>query len=497
MTFGQRIQGYRKELGMSQDKLASMMYVTRQSVSQWENDKTMPSVDLLLKLSDIFGVTVDVLLGKDEPVQEAEPVASSKIITDKKRLKQCRNHILLSTSVILVSAAVGLFIYIFLQMSIYPKAFEGIKYSFNMINLNITAAAGFILLGIVLAFTIYSFVIFKADLRYYSILKNSPDADFFDDRIVIKDGNGSPLSFSYQNMSRIFETDNFIVFHTENKRRFYIDKHEIEGDAEKLMQAIRGCKKYRRKFVSFKSKKHISEKTAAAVVWVSNILFVFSIFSVEYEVLFVARIMTDADLPIPVRWIMIITPYLICAATLILGIILTIRKIKAVRLIVSGAVMLAVIVFLTIPRMPFYTFQQHRVMPEEFKECMEAGGFDVKETNEGRTELLLMDCLTATSKERGYEIVYYNFLDESSQSGHVYAAELYNKCVTETKMFARRTLDSNYLNLTFNCYFTAESEDKYCYVSLNKYSIIYVMTDIENKDDVAKAFEDYKMPIPY
>ncbi len=59
MSFGKRLQGYRKEKGLSQEALANQLYVTRQSISQWENDKTMPSVDLLLKISEIFGVTVD------------------------------------------------------------------------------------------------------------------------------------------------------------------------------------------------------------------------------------------------------------------------------------------------------------------------------------------------------------------------------------------------------------------------------------------------------
>ena len=52
MTFGKKLQSLRKEKGLSQDVLANQLYVTRQSVSQWENDRTMPSVDLLIKISD-------------------------------------------------------------------------------------------------------------------------------------------------------------------------------------------------------------------------------------------------------------------------------------------------------------------------------------------------------------------------------------------------------------------------------------------------------------
>ena len=66
MTFGEQLKNHRKEKGLSQEELANLLYVTRQSVSQWENDKTMPSVDLLVKLSEIFDTTVDALLGKPE-----------------------------------------------------------------------------------------------------------------------------------------------------------------------------------------------------------------------------------------------------------------------------------------------------------------------------------------------------------------------------------------------------------------------------------------------
>ncbi len=497
MTLGQRIKNHRKEHGLSQEKLAAMMYVTRQSVSQWETDKTMPSVDLLMRLSEIFGVTVDNLLGKDEPAVECKPIASSRIITDKKRLKQCRRHFFLSSTVIIVSSVISLFVYIILNTSIFPKAFEGIRYKFDTLTFKIIFAAALALLAAAIVFTVYSMIIYKSDLRYFSIFTEIPVVRFFDDGFTLNDNSDSPICFNYTNLKRVFETDNYIILFTDGKRRIYIDKNEIDGDADRLHQVLRGCTKYRRKLICFRGKKQISEKAAVFICCAANSLLVFSVFSIEYAVLLKARIMTDAELPFAARWVMVLLPYFICGLSLVAGVILIIRRIKAVRLIIAGTVTICFLLLFTIVRMPFYTFQQHRVMPDEFKSYMESHGFDVKLTNKGRTELFLMDSMTATSKERGYEIVYYNFLDLSDQDGHVYAAELYNKCVTETKMFARYIKNSNYLNLMFNSYFTAETEDKYCYVSLNKYSIIYIMTDIENKDDISEILHDYKMPLPY
>ena len=67
MTVGEKIQYYRKQYGLSQDELGQKLLVSRQTISQWENDQTIPTIDNLLRLKEIFGVSVDELLG-EEPV---------------------------------------------------------------------------------------------------------------------------------------------------------------------------------------------------------------------------------------------------------------------------------------------------------------------------------------------------------------------------------------------------------------------------------------------
>ena len=65
MKIGKRIREHRAELGLSQDDLAARVYVSRQTISSWENDKTYPDVQSLLILSDVFGATVDSLIKGD------------------------------------------------------------------------------------------------------------------------------------------------------------------------------------------------------------------------------------------------------------------------------------------------------------------------------------------------------------------------------------------------------------------------------------------------
>ena len=65
MEIGQRIRELRAAHAMSQDDLAARVYVSRQTISSWENGKTYPDVQSLLLLSEIFGVTVDSLIKGD------------------------------------------------------------------------------------------------------------------------------------------------------------------------------------------------------------------------------------------------------------------------------------------------------------------------------------------------------------------------------------------------------------------------------------------------
>lgn len=65
MEIGSRIREHRSALGISQDELAGRVYVSRQTISSWENDKTYPDVQSLLLLSEIFGTSVDSLIKGD------------------------------------------------------------------------------------------------------------------------------------------------------------------------------------------------------------------------------------------------------------------------------------------------------------------------------------------------------------------------------------------------------------------------------------------------
>ena len=65
MELSGQIKKHRDELGLSQEELAEKIFVTRQSVSNWENGKTYPDLQSLLRLSDLFGLSLDELIKGD------------------------------------------------------------------------------------------------------------------------------------------------------------------------------------------------------------------------------------------------------------------------------------------------------------------------------------------------------------------------------------------------------------------------------------------------
>ncbi|MBH0156325.1 helix-turn-helix transcriptional regulator [Fictibacillus sp. 5RED26] len=79
MVFGEKLKSVRKARGWSQEELAEKLFVSRQSVSKWENGQNYPSIEVIIKLSDLFEVTIDELLRTDEELKE-------KVIKDSKQL---------------------------------------------------------------------------------------------------------------------------------------------------------------------------------------------------------------------------------------------------------------------------------------------------------------------------------------------------------------------------------------------------------------------------
>lgn len=72
MNLADRIQSLRKTRGISQEELADRLGVSRQAVSKWESEQSMPDLNKIILLSDFFEVTTDYLLKGIEPAPQEE-----------------------------------------------------------------------------------------------------------------------------------------------------------------------------------------------------------------------------------------------------------------------------------------------------------------------------------------------------------------------------------------------------------------------------------------
>lgn len=65
-TFGRNLKALRVEHKMSQEQLAKAVGVTQQCVSEWEKNNIEPSLSSLWRLSEVFDISIDVLVGKKD-----------------------------------------------------------------------------------------------------------------------------------------------------------------------------------------------------------------------------------------------------------------------------------------------------------------------------------------------------------------------------------------------------------------------------------------------
>ncbi|MDE8701802.1 helix-turn-helix transcriptional regulator [Adlercreutzia equolifaciens] len=72
MELKKHLKEHRQRLGLSQEDLAERIFATRQTISNWEMDKTYPDVQSLLLLSDLFGVSIDEFAKGDVAAMESE-----------------------------------------------------------------------------------------------------------------------------------------------------------------------------------------------------------------------------------------------------------------------------------------------------------------------------------------------------------------------------------------------------------------------------------------
>lgn len=94
MIFAEKLILLRKKSGWSQEEIADQMKVSRQSVSKWEGAQSIPDLEKLIRLSDLFGVSLDYLL-KDH-IEKAEDIQSDEARVCPRRVSMEEAHAFLT-----------------------------------------------------------------------------------------------------------------------------------------------------------------------------------------------------------------------------------------------------------------------------------------------------------------------------------------------------------------------------------------------------------------
>ena len=182
-----RLVELRKEHKLSQEALAEKLGLSRQSISKWERAEASPDTDNLIALAEVYGITLDQLLGNNEPKTEPQPqpeqtkkTLSAKQIKGKNNLKKAP---LLFLGAIAVYAGGGIILgafwwalmwivfplvlgYTFSALSMCFEDRKGLSILFSTIAAIFLAVSLYIALGIAFSLWGIAWIIFLAIPAY-------------------------------------------------------------------------------------------------------------------------------------------------------------------------------------------------------------------------------------------------------------------------------------------------------------------------------------------
>lgn len=338
MKLGDRISKRRKEKGISQEQLAGIMNVSRQSVSLWENNQTIPTMEKLLQLSDVLGVSVNYLVGNESNFEEdVLPIARAKTLFDMELIEETLVAFLkkMRTSTIVLSFVLGIVALVLLLN----------RSSIKFINLVIIFVFESVLL------TRFYFV--KKKLRdsvfrdFQRDQNKEYEFDFYNDFVNISiksQKTDSKIKLSYKDFSKVIESENY-YFLVDNGRYFPVSKSSLQGNPDSLRSLFRNnANSYESPVEKIDNRtSQMSFKNLGRLKIFSTLFFVLSFFTLPIALIVVS--IYSQFLPsysgfsfVENLWIMIIALPL-PVASIITGLIMNKNALKGMKNIVVGAIM--------------------------------------------------------------------------------------------------------------------------------------------------------------
>ena len=90
MDFGEQIKKLRKETQLTQEQFAEKLNISRQAISNWENNRNLPDIEMLIQISKVFQISLDqLILGENQMNNMAE-----KLIKDGSETRRAKMNMI-------------------------------------------------------------------------------------------------------------------------------------------------------------------------------------------------------------------------------------------------------------------------------------------------------------------------------------------------------------------------------------------------------------------
>lgn len=122
MELGEQLKTHRQRAQMSQEELADHIYVSRQTISNWENNKTYPDVNSLVLLSEVFQVSLDKLIKGD--------IDAMKEVIQKEEINKMKHYGKIYTVLLIVTVVSA--VPLFMRLDIWAFVPWGIIFAITM-----------------------------------------------------------------------------------------------------------------------------------------------------------------------------------------------------------------------------------------------------------------------------------------------------------------------------------------------------------------------------
>ncbi len=128
MTIGQQLKTARMQAGMTQEEISEALDVSRQTISNWENDKSYPDVRTVIELSELYQLSLDALLKENEEFVQHIDDNTNVVKSNRKLIKAIVINILLILIVLLINYFLPLKIYGLVTIFILALCMTGFIY---------------------------------------------------------------------------------------------------------------------------------------------------------------------------------------------------------------------------------------------------------------------------------------------------------------------------------------------------------------------------------